>query len=151
MMTARMNGLLLAMALCACASAPVVPGPPSAGAGPAAAGVPLPPLAGTRWVGRLERNDDGHGTPRLEFAAGGELHGYTGCNMLGGRWSETGGEVAFTGIFVTKRMCLGAGAEIEKRVLAALSNESRVTRTATSLVVSSPQGARFEFAPAAAA
>ena len=144
MMPARMNALLVAMALCACASPPVVPGP-------AAAAASLPPLAGTRWVGKQERNDDGRGTARLEFAAGGELHGYTGCNMLGGRWSETGGEVTFTAIFVTKRMCLGPGAEIEKRFLAALSNESRVTRTATTLIVVSPQGARFEFAPAAAA
>jgi heat shock protein HslJ len=144
MMTGRVNGLLLAMALSACASSPVVPGP-------SAAAAPLPALAGTRWVGKLERNDDGHGTPRLEFAPGGELQGYTGCNMLGGRWSESGGEVTFTAIFVTKRMCLGPGAEIEKRLMAALSNQSRVVRTATSLTVVSTQGARFEFAPAAAA
>lgn len=139
------NGFLLAMALSACASSPVVPGPAAAGA------APLPALAGTRWVGKLERTDDGTATPRLEFAAGGELHGYTGCNMLAGRWSESGGEVTFTGIYATKRMCLGPGAEVEKRFLAALSNESRVSRTATSLTVISPRGARFEFAPAAAA
>ena len=145
MMTGRVHGMLLAMALGACASPPVVPGPS------AAAAAPLPTLAGTRWTGKLDRNDDGHNTPRLEFAPGGELHGYTGCNMLGGRWSESGGEVTFSAIFVTKRMCLGPGAEIEKRVLAALSNQSRVARTATSLTVVSPQGARYEFAPAAAA
>jgi heat shock protein HslJ len=140
-----MKGLLLAMALGACAPAPVVPEPA------AAAAPPLPALAGTRWVGKLERNDDGHNTPRLEFASGGELLGYTGCNMLGGRWSESAGEVRLTEIYATKRMCLGAGAEVEKRFLAALSSESRITRTATSLTVTSPRGARFEFAPAATA
>ena len=151
MVIARTTVFLAALALCACASAPLAPPMAPVTPEPVAAAAPLPPLVGTRWVGKLAPNDDGHSTPRLEFAAGGELHGYTGCNMLGGRWSESGGEVSFTGIYVTKRMCLGAGAEIEKRFLAALSDKSRVTRTATSLAIASPEGARFELVPAAAA
>lgn len=138
------GSLLLAMLLGACASAPVVPettaSPP-----------PHPALAGTRWVGAIEKQGDGHGIPRLEFAAGGELHGYTGCNMLSGRWSESNGEVRFSALIVTKRFCVGEGSEIEERLLAALSNESRGKREGGKLVVSSPQGARFEFTPAAAA
>jgi heat shock protein HslJ len=140
------GSLLMAAALGACAAAPVVP--PSAAAPPAE---PPHTVAGTRWVGPLEGRDDGHGTPRLEFAPGGVLHGYTGCNMLSGRWSENGGEVRFSALIVTKRYCLGPNAEVEKRLLAALSSESRATRQGARLVVVSPQGASFEFIAAAAA
>ena len=136
--------LLLAMMLGACASAPVVPET-------TASAPPQPPLAGTRWVGAASKQDDGHGTPRLELAAGGELHGYTGCNMLSGRWSEANGEVRFSALVVTKRFCPGPEGDVEKRLLAALSNESRATRRADKLVVTSPQGATFEFTAAAAA
>ena len=147
-MTMRSRGWLFALlALGACASAPVVPPTPAA-----AAAEPLPALAGTRWVGVVEGSVEGNARPRLEFAIGGELHGYTGCNMLSGHWSEAaGGEVRFVALMVTKRMCLGPGAEIEKRFLAAVSPQSRVAREPARLVVTSPQGARFEFTPAAAA
>lgn len=137
------GSLLLAMVLGACASAPVVP--------EAASPAPRAPLAGTRWVGAAVKQDDGHGTPRLELAVGGELHGYTGCNMLSGRWSEANGEVSFSALVVTKRFCPGPEGEVEKRLLAALSNQSRATRQADKLVVTSPQGATFEFTAAAAA
>jgi heat shock protein HslJ len=136
------GSLVMAVMLGACASAPVVP---------AATAAAPPPLAGTRWVGPSEGNGDGHGTPRLEFAAGGELHGYTGCNMLSGRWSEDAGEIRFSKLIVTKRFCPGPEGEVERRLLAALSSESRATRQAGRLVVTSPQGATFEFAAAAAA
>ena len=134
---------LAGLALAACATAPVVPPAPAAAA--------MPPLAGTRWVGAVGAQDDGRATPRLEFAAGGELHGYTGCNMLTGHWTEEGGEIRFSALIVTKRMCLGPGAGVEEKFLAAFSAQSRARRTATTLTITSPQGARFEFVPAAAA
>jgi heat shock protein HslJ len=71
--------------------------------------------------------------------------------MLSGRWSESDGEVRFSALVVTKRFCPGPEGDVEKRLLAALSNESRATRRADKLVVTSPQGATFEFTAAAAA
>jgi len=118
---------------------------------PAPAAASLPPLAGTRWVGPAPGIEDPQARPRLEFAAGGELHGYTGCNMLSGHWSEEGGEVRFSGLVVTKRLCIGPGAGVEEKFLAAFSAQSRARRTATTLTITSPEGARFDLVPAAAA
>ena len=107
-------------------------------------------IAGTRWVGK-GTGGDGHGTPRLEFAAGGKLTGYTGCNMLTGQWREEGGRVVVSSLAASKRMCVGAEGEVEKRFLAALGDESRFTREDGKLVVTAPSGARFELSPADAA
>lgn len=136
-------GLLL---LGACTAAPVAP-PGRAGSGPPAD----PSLAGTRWVGVVEGVTDGRTLPRLELAEGGRLTGYTGCNMMSGSWSEQGGEVRFGAIAATKRMCIGPGGDVEKRLLAALHDGSRVAREGERLWVVSPSGARFAFVPAAAA
>lgn len=135
-------GVLLGMG--ACAVAPSAPGGPA----PAAAPAPMASLAGTRWVGVAEAITESRGLPRLEFVAGGRITGYTGCNMFSGTWSEQAGEVRFGAIAATKRMCLGPGADVEKRVLAALGSDSRVMRDATKLVIISPGGERFEFVPA---
>jgi len=144
-MTMRIRpwNLALALMLAACAGAPVVP--------PAPAAAPLPPLAGTRWVATAHGTDEPQATPRLEFALGGELHGFTGCNMLSGHWSEEGGEIRFSALIVTKRLCLGPGAGVEEKFLAAFSAQSTGRRSATTLTITSPQGARFEFVPAATA
>ena len=83
-MTRKHLLLACALGLAACASPP--------GQGPAAAAAPL---AGTRWVGVVEGNADAQALPRLEFAAGGRLAGYTGCNMMSGSWREEGGEARF--------------------------------------------------------
>ena len=120
-------------------------GPEGAGAG---GGAPSA-LLGTRWV--AQGAADPRAAPRLEFAADGRLAGSTGCNSLSGRWRVEGGEVRFSALAVTKRMCLGEGAETEQRFLAAFSEESRGVREGDRLVVVSPSGARFEFVPAAAA
>ena len=143
-MPLRPWNLALPLALAACAGANVVPPAPAATAA-------LPPLAGSRWVGQANGIEDPQAMPRLEFAQGGELHGYTGCNMLSGHWREEGGEIRFSVLVVTKRMCLGPGAGVEEKFLAAFSAQSHGRRTATTLTISSPQGARFDFVPAAAA
>jgi heat shock protein HslJ len=133
----------------ACAVAPVPPGGGSAAS--AAPAAPAASLAGTRWVGVVAGVEDSRALPRLEFAPGGRISGYTGCNLLSGTWSEQGGVARFGAIASTKRMCLGPGGEIEQQVLAVLGDESRVTREGQRLVVTAPNGKRFEFAPAAAA
>jgi heat shock protein HslJ len=88
--------------------------------------------------------------PRLELAEGGKLSGYTGCNMMSGTWRQEGGEARFGPIISTKRFCLGAGGEIEKRLMAAFAPGARGVREDGKLVLIAPGGARFEFRPAAA-
>ena len=133
-MMRRLAFLLLPIA-CACATG---------------SGGEAPSLAGTRWVGVIDAGLDPAMAPRLEFVAG-RVQGYTGCNMMSGSWSEQGGEVRFGAIAATKRMCIGPGGDVEKRLLAALHDGSRVAREGERLWVVSPSGARFAFVPAAAA
>ena len=108
------------------------------------------PLAGTRWVGVIEGVADAQALPRLEFEAGGRLHGYTGCNMMSGTWKEEAGEARFGPIMATKRFCPGAGSDSEKRLMAALAPGARGVREGDRLVLVAPGGARFEFSAAAA-
>jgi heat shock protein HslJ len=136
----RLLEMICAMGLAACVAAP--------GAGPAAA-APAP-LAGTRWVGVVEGNSDPRTLPRLEFAAGGRMSGYTGCNMMSGSWSEEGGAVRFGPIISTKRFCAGPEGEVETRLMAAMGPSARATRSGDRLVLGTPGGTRFEFVPAAA-
>jgi len=103
-----------------------------------------PALAGTRWVGVIDAALDPAMAPRLEFIAG-RVQGYTGCNMMSGSWRVEGGEVRFGAIAATRRFCVGPGSEIEKRVLAAMGDASRVRREGDRLVIEAPGGARFEF------
>lgn len=121
-----------------------------AGMAPLAGNAAATSIAGTRWAGAAS-GSDGHGTPRLEFAAGGKLTGYTGCNMLTGEWREEGGRVAVSSLAATKRMCVGAEGEVEKRFLAALGEASRFEVQAGKLVITAPSGARFELSAADAA
>ena len=137
-----MNRALLvacALGLAACAT-PHGPGTAAAAA----------PLGGTRWVGVVEGDLDAQSLPRLEFEAGGKLHGYPGCNMMSGSWKEEGGEARFGPIISTKRFCPGAGSEVEKRLMAAMAPGARGVREGGKLVLIAPGGARFEFSPAAA-
>ena len=129
--------LLCATQLAACAAPTVAP-----------AASPAAPLAGTRWIGVADPSLDKAALPWIEFAGAGRITGYTGCNMLNGSWSEQGGSVRVGGVVTTKRACLGPGEAIEKRVLAAMSAESRIAREGERLVFIAPSGARFEFTPA---
>ena len=101
-------------------------------------------LAGTRWRGVVESEVDEASTPWLEFVEG-RVAGYTGCNMLSGTWRTEGGEVHVGPLVTTKRACAGPGSEVEKRVLAALNERSRVARQGARLVATAPGGERFEF------
>ena len=121
------------------------------GSGGAAAGGGAPAaLLGTRWVG-AEGTSDPRAAPRLEFADEGRLTGSTGCNSISGQWRVENGEIRFSALAVTKRMCVGEGGEIEKRFLAAFSEQSRGVREGDRLVVISPSGTRYAFTAAAAA
>ena len=99
-------------------------------------------MDGTRWMAG-EGNESQR--PRLELLAGGRVSGYTGCNMLSGTWRMEGENIRFGALATTKRMCLGPEAEVEKRLLAAFSQESTGRRDGTRLVVTAPGGASFEF------
>lgn len=105
-------------------------------------------LVGTHWIGIVDASVDRNAVPRIDFVSEGRLSGYTGCNMLSGAWSREGAAMRLHGIATTKRMCVGAGDEVEKRVLAAVNGESRAGREGDNLVFTGPSGARFEFKPA---
>ena len=117
------------LGLAACAAAPATGGS----------------LAGTRWVGVVDKSVDANSTPRLEFVGEGRVSGYTGCNMLSGTWSMEGAQVRFGSVATTKRGCLGPGGDIEKRLLAVLGGEAKARREGDRLVIEGPGGARFEF------
>ncbi len=133
---------LCAAALGACA-APAGGGTPK----PEAAAVPAQGLAlqGTRWRGIISSQFDQSHTPRLDFVTPGRISGYTGCNMLSGTWREEGGAVRFGQLVTTKRACAGPESEIERRLMAALSDQSRATREGPKLVVTAPNGRQFDF------
>jgi heat shock protein HslJ len=107
-------------------------------------------LAGTRWTGVVAGNADARTLPRLEFVSEGRLVGFTGCNMLSGTWKVEEGAVRIGPLAMTKRMCAGPEGEVERRLLAALGTQSKVTREGQRLVFTAPGGARFEFDEAAA-
>jgi heat shock protein HslJ len=134
---------LLAFGLCACADIP----PPMA---TASAAPPAASLSGTRWIGAMPAEADPRTIPRLEFVGEDRLSGYTGCNMLSGRWTREGGDVRVVGLVTTKRLCLGPERETERRLLSALRDGSRARREGGRLVVTGPGGERFEFVEAAA-
>ena len=145
MIRARSLLSMCVLGLSACAAAPNEPGGPPRAASLPAQSAAAPGLAGTRWVGVVEAGVEANAAPRLEFLDGGRVAGFTGCNMLSGAWRMEGAELRFGNIATTKRMCLGAGAEIEKRLVAAIGPEASVRREGARLVVSGPGGARFEF------
>jgi|GEM_PF-1965077 len=108
-------------------------------------------FVGTRWIGIVAEGADPHSRPRLEFVSQGRLSGYTGCNVFSGVWKMESAQVRVEGLAMTKRMCVGAAGEIEKRFLAAMATGARGRREGDRLVFTGPQGERFEFEPAAAA
>ena len=126
------------LALGACADAPATSAAPAGG------------IVGTRWVGIVGAGADPRTLPRLEFVSASRLSGYTGCNMLSGAWKMEGDEVRIGALAMTKRLCLGAEGETEKRFLAALGDGGRGRRVGERLVFTGPKGARFEFEQAAA-
>lgn len=148
MMLARSLLSMCVLGLSACAAAPSDAGGPARPAGSAAQSAAAPGFAGTRWVGVIDAGVDAGATPRLEFLDGGRVAGFSGCNMLSGTWRMEGAEVRLGSIAMTKRMCLGPGAEIEKRLAAAMGAEARVRREGAKLILTGSAGARFEFAQA---
>jgi heat shock protein HslJ len=134
--------------LAACASTPQPDvAAPAAKTAPAATATAS--LAGTRWTGIVPGASDPRTLPRLEFTES-RVAGFTGCNMLSGTWRMENGEPHVGPLATTKRMCLGPEGDVEKRVLAALSSQSRITRAGNRLVFTAPDGARFEFEESAA-
>ncbi|HUL96568.1 MAG TPA: META domain-containing protein [Usitatibacter sp.] len=113
-----------------------------------AADPPAPPqFASTRWVGSADAGEPAH-TPTLEFVNADHIAGYTGCNMLSGQWHPEGDAVRISRVVITKRACAGPGSDIERRVLAAINDNSRVTREGNRLVAVGASGARYEFSAA---
>ena len=131
------RSLLALCVLGACAA-------PGDGGGSAAA----PAVAGTRWVGVADASVERGALPRIEFLREGRMSGFTGCNMMGGTWRLEGSQIRFGPISATKRGCLGPEGDVEKRVLAALGAGSSGKIENGRLLLTAPDGARFEFTAA---
>jgi heat shock protein HslJ len=127
------------LGLAACAAAP---GDPPKGAAPKPAA--MASLANTRWVGVVPEGAEARNAPRLEFSATGRINGFTGCNMMSGAYRVEEGRVRLGPLMATKRMCLGPEMDYERRVLAAMGEDSKVSREGDRLVFESSKG-RFEF------
>jgi heat shock protein HslJ len=114
----------------------------------ACAAAPPPSLAGTRWMGVIDPSLDKRFAPWLEFVSEGRVSGYTGCNLLQGAWKLDGDVVRVGPLVTTKRACAGPEQAIERRVVAALNEQSRITREAGRLVITTSSGERLEFVEA---
>jgi heat shock protein HslJ len=104
-----------------------------------------PPLVGTRWKGVVDPLTDSGNVPWIEFSAD-KVAGFTGCNQVGGTWQNEAGAIRLGALAVTKRACVGPAAEIERRVLAAVNDRSRIGLEGAKLIFIGPTGERFEFA-----
>ena len=109
-----------------------------------AADPPAPSIVGTRWVGAAGVSDTAH-TPTLEFVNADHVAGFTGCNMLSGQWHAEGDAVRISRVVITKRACAGPEGDIERRVLAAINDNSKLVREGGRLVATGASGARYEF------
>lgn len=71
----------------------------------------LKPLAGTRWqVETMGGTPVVAGSePQINFEADGKINGTTGCNRFFGGYAQTGAELAFTGVGMTKMACMADG------------------------------------------
>lgn len=142
---------LLAVGLAACAASPDSRDHSSNGAS-ALSATPTreiaPSLAGTRWRGVVDPATDDRYAPWLEFVSEGRVSGYTGCNLLHGAWKSEGGEVHVGPLVTTKRACAGPEQGIERRVIAALNEQSHVSREGNKLVFTTAGGDRLEFVEA---
>jgi len=103
-------------------------------------------LAGKHFVASMSEVEDAKQRPRLEFVRDGRLAGYTGCNMLAGKWRVEGGAVRLEGLAATKRGCLGPAGDVEKRFLAAVGSSSSISLQGATLVAQGPGGERIAFA-----
>jgi heat shock protein HslJ len=78
--------------------------------------------------------------PTLEFGAGGQLTGNTGCREVTTTWKWTSGYLTFGPLTVGKRACPGALAVIDRAVLAALAGKVRMSLDAGSLMITAASG-----------
>lgn len=101
-------------------------------------------LPGTSWVGVVPETIARGQEPQLQFASGGKLTGYTGCNRLSGSYTIYGDRLEIVA-FTTKRACAGEGSEVERRFLAVVTGSPRFLIDARGLTIANASGERFEF------
>jgi heat shock protein HslJ len=65
--------------------------------------------------------------------------------MLNGTWRSDGGQVRIGPLVMTKRGCIGPAGDIEQRVMRVLNEQGTVSRQGDKLIVTGPNGERFEF------
>lgn len=112
----------------------------SACGAPAIEAQPVPPsLEGTRWIAAGAKSDAQDAT-RLEFAREGRVSGFTGCNRLSGSYVIEQDRLEVVAA-TTKRACLDAGGEAERKFLAVLADRPTVRVEGRRLVLTGKSGA----------
>lgn len=101
-------------------------------------------LVGTHWVS-AEPVPSEKNAPVIEFVNDTRIQGYTGCNLMSGEWHMEGNDIRLGRIVVTKRMCVGPEADVEKRLLAVLVEKTHFQVHGDHLVATTPEGATYEF------
>ncbi|APV50334.1 hypothetical protein BWI17_11910 [Betaproteobacteria bacterium GR16-43] len=119
--------------------------PQGASSGPVQSMLEQPDFEETTWIvpGVATEGDQ---APRLVFSTLGKVTGFTGCNQLTGTYRLEGDRLEVAAA-TTKRACVGAGGEVEARLLAILADRPRVLIGSENMVLTAPKGGRIEFIP----
>jgi heat shock protein HslJ len=121
------------------------------GAAPAASGASVPDLAGTSWNLASYTAADGTQTPAvtepsvgtMNFLAGGQLTGSTGCNRFTGTYEQSGTDLSITTGAMTEMACPGPVGEQETAVITALGKVAMAALASDNLVLKDAQGAQL--------
>ncbi|WP_162907625.1 META domain-containing protein [Allorhizocola rhizosphaerae] len=103
------------------------------------------PLAGRRWtVDSLLDSESASSVPQgaqayLEFQ-GDKVTGNTGCNSLGGTFSQQDKTITFSNVATTKMACPGPEGQLERAVVGVLDGTVDYTIEANRLVLKHPSG-----------
>ncbi len=71
----------------------------------------IPSLAGTSWLVEAMGSTAivAGSEPQITFTSDGQINGTTGCNRFFGGYAQSGGDVTFSGVGMTKMACLNDG------------------------------------------
>lgn len=111
----------------------------------------LKPLAGTSWqVETMGGTAIVAGSePQITFTQDGQVNGTTGCNRFFGAYAQTGAELAFSGLGMTKMACMADGIMGQEIAFAAIlsgKTEGRIDSFGN-LVIRGEKGVSFTARP----
>lgn len=84
------------------------------------------PLAGTSWKveGMGGTGIVAGSEPTISFSRDGRISGSTGCNRFFGGYEQAGAKVTFSGVGMTKMMCMGEGIMAQEMKFAAILSQA---------------------------